>query len=65
MLRTVPDALAEVSAVLAWLSRSQEVSSCQVTLPKEESQDMLIDLQEDQLSVVFVTMSSYQQSRKH
>ena len=59
MLRTVPDALAEVSAVLAWLSQ------CQVTLPKEESQDMLIDLQEDQLSVVFVTMSSYQQSRKH
>ena len=65
MLRTVPDALAEVSAVLAWLSRCQEVSSCQVTLPKEESQDMLIDLQEDQLSVLVVTMSSYQQSRKH
>ena len=50
---------------LAWLSRCQEVSSCQVTLPKEESQDMLIDLQEDQLSVLVVTMSSYQQSRKH
>ena len=55
MLRTVPDALAEVSPGVSQLSQ------CQVTLPKEESQD----LQEDQLSVVVVTMSSYQQSRKH